>query len=153
MLKKILLGLAAVFVAIQFIRPEKNLSSAPPGKDDFIVRLAPPPEVKALLQNACYDCHSENTRYPWYAEIQPTAWWLKQHIDDGNREFSFSGFGAYSAKKQAKKLSALIDVIGDRTMPLKSYTWIHRDAIFTDAQIKTITTWLEAAQEKLDGEK
>jgi hypothetical protein len=153
MLKKILLGLVALVVVAQFIRPAKNLSPTSPGKDDFIVRLAPPPEVKAMLQNACYDCHSDNTRYPWYAEIQPAGWWLKQHVDDGNREFSFSGFGAYSAKKQAKKLSALIDVIGDRTMPLKSYTWIHRDAIFTDAQIKTLTTWLEAAQEKLDGEK
>ncbi len=153
MLKKILLALALGFVAIQFIRPEKNLSSAPPGKDDLIVRLAPPPEVKQMLQVACYDCHSDNTRYPWYAEIQPAAWWLKQHIDDGNREFSFSGFGAYSAKKQAKKLAAVVDVITDRTMPLKSYTWIHRDAIFTDAQLKTLTTWLTAAQEKLEDEK
>lgn len=153
MLKKILLSLAALFLVAQFIRPAKNVSTTPPGKDDFIVRLAPPPDVKAMLQNACYDCHSDNTRYPWYAEIQPAGWWLKQHVDDGNREFSFSGFGAYSAKKQAKRLSALIDVIGDRSMPLKSYTWIHRDAIFTDAQIKTLTMWLEAAQEKLGEDK
>lgn len=153
MLKKILLGFALLFVAIQFIRPEKNLSSAPPGKDDFIVRLAPPPEISQLLRTACYDCHSDNTRYPWYAEIQPAAWWLKSHIDDGNREFSFSGFGSYSAKKQAKKLAVVIDVVSDRTMPLKSYTWIHRDAIFTDAQLKTLTTWLEAAQDKLADEK
>lgn len=153
MLKKILLGFAALFVAIQFIRPEKNISATPPGKEDFIVRLAPPPEVKQMLVAACYDCHSDNTRYPWYAELQPTAWWLKQHIDDGKREFTFSSFGDYSAKKQATKIEALIDVIKARTMPLPSYTWVHRDAIFTDAQIKTLTTWLEAAQEKLADEK
>jgi hypothetical protein len=152
-LKKLFLGFTAVFVVLQFIRPEKNLSATPPGKDDFIVRLAPPPEVKTMLQNACYDCHSDNTRYPWYAEIQPNGWWLKSHIDDGKREFSFSGFGEYSPKKQATKIEALIDVISSRTMPLPSYTWVHRDAIFTEAQLKTLITWLESAQEKLEDEK
>ena len=153
MVKKTLIGLALVFVAIQFIRPEKNISAAPPGKDDFIVRLAPPPEVKRMLEVACYDCHSDNTRYPWYAEIQPSAWWLKSHIDEGRDNFNFSGFGAYSAKKQAKKLDALIDVISDHSMPLKSYTWIHRDAIFNDSQTKTLTTWLESVRDKLADEK
>jgi hypothetical protein len=153
MLKKIFLGLAALFVVAQFIRPEKNLSSAPPDKDDFVLRFAPPPEVKKLLEAACYDCHSANTHYPWYAEIQPTGWWLKRHVDEGKNEFNFSVFGSYSEKRQVKKMSALIDVISDRTMPLPSYTWIHRDAIFTEAQIKTLTTWLEAQQEKLGGEK
>ena len=153
LVKKLFLGSTAVFVVLQFIRPEKNVSAEPPDKDDFIVRLEPPPEVKKMLQVACYDCHSDNTRYPWYAEIQPGGWWLKQHIDDGKRELTFSSFGAYSAKKQAKKLSAIVDEIGGRTMPLKSYTWIHRDAIFTDAQLKTLTTWLEGVQEKLADEK
>jgi len=153
LVKKLFLGSTAVFVVLQFIRPEKNISAAPPDKDDFIVRLAPPPEVKQMLQVACYDCHSDHTRYPWYAEIQPSGWWLKQHIDDGKREFTFSGFGAYSAKKQAKKIEAIIDVVSARTMPLPSYTWIHRDAIFTDAQLKTLATWLEGVQEKLADEK
>ncbi|MCX6956168.1 MAG: heme-binding domain-containing protein [Verrucomicrobia bacterium] len=153
MVKKILLGLGLVLLVIQFVRPAKNLSSTPPGKEDFIVALAPPPEIKQMLQVGCYDCHSDNTRYPWYAEIQPSGWWLKQHIDDGKREFNFSTFGEYSAKKQGKKVEAIIDVVTDRSMPLKSYTWIHRDAIFTDAQIKALTTWLEGVQEKLGEEK
>jgi hypothetical protein len=153
MLKKILLGLLLVVVVMQFIRPAKNISTTPPGKDDFLVLLAPPPEVKKLFEIGCYDCHSNNTRYPWYAEIQPTGWWLKQHVDDGQREFNFSAFGTYTVKRQKAKLEALSDVISDRSMPLKSYTWIHRDAIFTDAQVKTLTTWLEAAQDKLDEEK
>jgi hypothetical protein len=153
MVKKILLGLLALFVIAQFIRPAKNISTTPPDKDDFLVRLAPPADVKQMFEIACYDCHSVNTRYPWYAEIQPSGWWLKQHIDDGKNEFNFSTFGGYSAKKQAAKLGALVDVITDRTMPLPSYTWIHRDAIFTDAQIKTLTTWLAAQQEKLEDAK
>ena len=153
MVKKILFGFAAVFVVIQFIRPEKNISTRPPGKDDFAVRLAPPSEIKHLFEVACYDCHSDNTRSPWYADIQPTGWWLKSHIDDGQAAFNFSAFGSYSAKKQAKKIDTLIDVISDRSMPLNSYTWIHRDAVFTDAQIKTITTWLESAQGKLAEDK
>lgn len=153
MVKKILLGFAVLFLALQLIRPTKNISTTPPGKDDFIVRLAPPPEVKQLLQTGCYDCHSNNTRYPWYAEIQPGGWWLRKHIDDGNREFSFSAFGSHSIKKQSARIDAMIDVISDHSMPLKSYTWIHRDAVFTDAQVKLLTTWLAAAQEKLEDEK
>lgn len=153
MVKKILLGLLAVFLVLQCIRPAKNISSAPPGKDDFLVRLAPPPEVKQMIFAACYDCHSHNTRYPWYAEIQPAGWWLKSHVDDGLREFNFSTFGEHSVKKQSSKLDAMIDVISDRSMPLKSYTWIHRDAIFTDTQIKTLTAWLEATRDKLEDSK
>jgi len=153
MVKKILLGLGLLFVVLQFIRPEKNVSSVPPGKEDFLVRLTPPPEVRHLLEVGCYDCHSDNTRYPWYANLQPAGWWLKSHIDDGKRELNFSSFGDYSAKKQAKKIDVILDVVGDRSMPLKSYTWIHRDAVFTDAQIKALTTWLEGVQEKLADDK
>lgn len=153
MLKKILIGLFVLFVAIQFIRPEKNLSAAPPAKDDLLVSLGAPPEVKHLMEIGCYDCHSSNTRYPWYAEVQPVGWWVKRHIDDARHEFNFSIFGSYSTKKKKTRLDDLSDAIKDRSMPLKSYTWIHRDAIYTEAQIKTLTDWIAAAQDKLDDEK
>ncbi len=153
MLKRILLGVAIVGGVMQFFRPEKNISPTPPDKDDLLVALAAPANVKQMLQVACYDCHSSTTRYPWYAEIQPLGWWLRRHIDDGKLEFNFSAFGTYSAKRQKAKLETMADVVKDRSMPLKSYTIIHRDAIFDDAQVAKITKWLEAAQEKLDEEK
>lgn len=148
MVKKILLGLLVLALAVQFYRPEKNLSAAP-AKTDLLVLHPAPAEVKQLLQVGCYDCHSDHTRYPWYAEIQPLGWWLAQHIRDGKRELNLSAFGDLSPKRQASKLEEMVDLIERREMPLKSYTITHRDAVFTDAQIKQLNGWLEALRDKV----
>ena len=151
--KRILLGSLLVLFAIQFVRPAKNISSTPPGKDDMIVRFAPPPEVRRMLEVGCYDCHSNTTRYPWYSQIQPTAWWLAKHITDGKNQLNFSEFAGYSTHDQLEKLDSLVDELDHRTMPLKSFTWIHRDAIFTDAQIKAFDQWAEGVREKIEADK
>ena len=155
--KKILsrLGLVLVlaFLALQFVRPAKNISSVPPGKDDLIVAHRPPDDVKRLLQVACYDCHSNHTRYPWYAEIQPLGWWLADHVADGKAELNLSEFGALSPKRQGSRIDAMIDETAERHMPLPSYTWAHRDAKLTDAQIKRLTDWLEELREKVAPEE
>jgi len=148
MVKKILLGLLVVVLGVQLVRPEKNLSPTRP-KTDFLVQHPAPPEVKRLLEVGCYDCHSDNTRYPFYAEIQPLGWWLAQHVRDGKRELNFSAFGELSPKKQGSKLEEIMDVIQNRSMPLKSYTITHRDAIYTDAQVKQINDWLDAVRAKV----
>ena len=150
-LKKISLGLAVALVAIQFVRPEKNLAVPAPfaGKDDITALYPPPPDVRQTLAVACYDCHSDRTRYPWYANVQPLAWWLDNHIRDGKRQLNFTAFGALPPKRQAKKLDALLDEVQDRAMPLPSYTWAHRDAKLTDAQIKAFAAWVDSIQEKL----
>jgi hypothetical protein len=153
MLKKILLGLAVIFVVLQFIRPAKNISLAPPAKEDFLVAHSPPPELRHLIQVACYDCHSNNTHYPWYAGIQPVGWWLANHIDDGVDHLDLSHFGDYSEKKQGYRLDAMIDEITNRTMPLKSYTWIHRDARLSDDQVKRLADWLQAERDKLPADE
>ncbi len=151
---KIFLGLAAVFLVLQAFRPTRNLSPTAPfsGKDDITVLYPPPPAVKQILATACYDCHSNQTRYPWYAEVQPVSWWLAGHIRDAKRELNFAEFGVYPQKRQVKKLEALCDEVRDRTMPLKSYTFIHRDAKLTDAQIKALCDWAEGIQDKIAGE-
>jgi hypothetical protein len=152
MLKKILLGLVLVVVALQFVRPEKNLGAGA-SKTDLLTLHPAPTEVKQMLQVGCYDCHSDHTRYPWYAEVQPLGWWLAQHVRDGKRELNLSAFGELTKKRQATKLEEMVDVIGRREMPLKSYTLTHRDAVFTDAQIKQITTWLEELRDKVAPEE
>ncbi len=149
---KVLLGLAAVFLVIQAFRPMKNLSAAVPftGKDDITALHPPSPEVSQILATACYDCHSNHTRYPWYAEIQPVGWWLADHIKDARRELNFSEFGTYPTKRQLKKLEAVCDEVRDRTMPLKSYTFIHRSARLTDAQVAALCQWAEDAHDRID---
>jgi len=151
---KILLGLAVVFVALQAFRPARNISATAPftGKDDITVLYPPPPAARQILATACYDCHSNQTRYPWYAEVQPVAWWLASHITEAKGELNFAEFGTYPRKRQMKKLESLVDEVRDRTMPLKSYTFIHRDAKLTDAQITALSAWAESIQDKIAGE-
>ncbi len=146
--QRIFLGGLIVFAAIQFIRPAKN--DAPAGPDDLAVKFPPPPEVKRMLETACYDCHSNHTRYPWYAQVQPTGWWLARHINDGKGALNFSEFGSYTAHRQAKKLQAISDEVTEHSMPLKSYTWIHRDAIFSEPQIKMLADWADSLAEKIE---
>lgn len=148
MLKKILLGCLVVLVAAQFVRPDKNLSAVI-SANDITLKHAVPNQVKSILQRACYDCHSNQTYYPWYAEVQPAAWWLDRHIKDGKRHLNFSEFGAYPAKRAGKKLTEVADEVEHRDMPLKSYTWMHPEARLTPAEIKLLTDWAENLSQEI----
>jgi mono/diheme cytochrome c family protein len=148
MIKKAFLVLVAVFLIIQLIRPAKNLSPAP-DPQDITTKVAVPAEVQRVFSKACYDCHSDHTRYPWYAEVEPVGWWLASHIHDGKRHLNFSEFGAFNAKAAERKLKQIARNVDNRAMPLPSYTWIHRDAILTDAEIKLIDDWVEAARTQI----
>jgi len=142
----LLVVLVVALVAIQFIRPPLNMSDAAPGPDDFIVKYAPPLHVAAMLRNACYDCHSNRTRYPWYNRVQPVAWWLASHVNDGKRSLNFSTFGKYDAKRQAKKLDQIADQVTEREMPLSSYTWIHTDARLSDKDRSELSDWIDGLE-------
>lgn len=146
---KILLGLVVILLAIQFIRPAKNLGPAEPGPHDLTNLYATPPEVKAILAKACYDCHSDHTRYPWYAEVQPVGWWLANHIKDGKRHLNFSQFSSYSANRADHKLGGAIREVRDDDMPLSSYTWIHRDADLTEAEATILTDWFASVRKQV----
>ncbi len=142
MIKKIIAGLVVLLAAAQFVRPARNLSAAA-GPDDLAARHPVPARVLAMLQRACYDCHSNNTGYPWYAEVQPVRWWLDSHVNDGKRHLNFSEFGAYSAKRAGKKLEQITDEVEQHDMPLRSYTWVHREARLTPEEIKLLAAWAD----------
>ena len=142
MFKKILLGGVVLLVAAQFVRPEKNLSTSI-SPNDITLKHAVPAEVKTMLARACYDCHSNQTHYPWYAEVQPFAWWLDHHIQDGKRHLNFSEFATYPTKRAAKKLNQIADEVEQQEMPLKSYTRGHPEARLTPAEIKALVAWAE----------
>lgn len=148
MLKKIFLVLGLVFIGIQFVRPAKNLSPAPsPG--DLTALHPTPPAVKQLLSVACYDCHSNHTRYPWYAEVQPLGWWLAGHVREGKTELNFSEFRSYDPKKAARKLEMALDEVDGRKMPLPSYLLTHGDARLSDAQVKLLSDWFDETRERI----
>lgn len=131
--KKILLTIAVLFVAIQFIQPARNKNGQVlPTDISKIYSL--PQNVQVVLKTACYDCHSNNTNYPWYVNIQPVGWIMARHIKQGKEELNFSEFGGYSSRRQANKLKSVENSIKDGDMPLSSYTLIHKNARLLQAE-------------------
>lgn len=142
MLKKIIYVLIAALVIIQFIRPAKNVAAGP-FPNDISTKFAVNDNVASILKEACYDCHSNNTKYPWYAEVQPVAWWLADHVNEGKSELNFSEFAGYTAKRQRKKFNEIMDEVKEGKMPLKSYTVIHTKAKLTEEQKNALYKWCE----------
>jgi|SRR5882724_8230416 len=145
----VLLGLLAIFIAIQFVRPTKNLG-AMSGPNDLMVKYPPPPAVRQVLEGACYDCHSNHTRYPWYANVQPAAWWMAAHVNDAKDTLNFSEFGGYSTKRMLRKLDMCGDEVASRDMPLASYRIIHAEARLTPGQIKLLNDWFDDLHDRID---
>lgn len=122
---KIFLILALVaLVFIQFIRPEKN-NEGYKSVASFEAETKPSEQVAAILKESCYDCHSNQTRYPWYAEVAPFSLWLNDHIVDGKKHFNVSAWQEYTVKKKEHKLEELVEMVEQEEMPLKSYAFIH----------------------------
>lgn len=147
-LKRLLLVLLLVFVVLQFFRPAKNISTGT-GPDDISTRYAVPADVQSILRRSCYDCHSNNTVYPWYAEVQPVGWWLSNHIKEGKRELNFSTFAAYSIRKQYNKLREVADLVKDGAMPLSSYTLIHKNAVLDEGQKLLLYNWVQSVRDTI----
>ena len=149
MIKKLLLVLLIILVVIQFIKPKKNIHPGPEPAD--ISTLYPvPANVDSILVVACKDCHSNNTRYPWYNNIQPVAWFLANHVTDGKRSFNLNEFATYPVARQYDKIEEIKKQIDKGEMPLSSYTLIHKDAVLSDAQKNTIINWSESIRKQME---
>jgi len=146
-LKRILIGLLLVFIVLQAFRPAKNQSGDI--SKDISTNFVVPENVKVILAKACNDCHSNTTRYPWYAEIQPVSWWLGNHIKDGKRHLNFNEFSGYRIARQYKKLEECIEQVKEGDMPLPSYTIIHKNAILTEAEKQTLYNWCEVLRDSI----
>jgi hypothetical protein len=148
MLKKIMYVLLGALVLIQFFHPEKNQSSIP-YPNDITTKYPVPATVQDVLKRSCYDCHSNNTAYPWYNNLQPVAWWLKNHVDEGKREINFNEFATYEPKKARRKLHEVAEQVEEGEMPLTSYTLIHKDAILDPAQKKIVADWAKSLRDSI----
>ena len=147
-IKKILLVLLIAFVGIQFVPTDRN-ESAIVSENDFIQFHKVPKNLANLLQNSCYDCHSNNTKYPWYNRIAPVNWMLAEHIQEGKKELNFSIFGALTPRKQKSKLKSIISHINNGEMPLSSYTLIHSEAILSKNEKSGLESWLNELRDNL----
>lgn len=140
MIRKILIFLLVALIVIQFIHPKKNMADGP--QPNYIGNaFGIPADVKNILAKACNDCHSNNTRYPWYSKFQPFHWWHNDHITSGKREINFDEYTNRSLRYQYHKMEETIEMIEDGKMPIKSYKWTHKDARLTDEQKNKIIAW------------
>ncbi len=137
-----------IFISIQFIRPERNISNQIL-QTDVSNTFNIPRNVYTLLKNACYDCHSNNTNYPWYSNIQPVGWFLAGDIKNGKSKINFSEFGALSLRRQISKLRGIETQIKNGTMPLSSYQLMHKEAQLTEKQKGLLIDWLQKTKESL----
>lgn len=137
--------LIIVLVAMQFLQPDKNDG----GYESIAVFKAdtnPSEEVFSILKTHCFDCHTNQTKYPWYAEIAPISYWLADHVNEGKDEFNMSNWEAYSVKKKDHKLEELAEEVEEGEMPLDSYTWIHGNISKTDKEL--LIQWATLARLK-----
>ncbi len=146
-IKKGLWILILLLVISQFFGPKKNqgnLTSIEP----FLSETNPPEDVKLILKESCYDCHSNYTRYPWYNTITPVNYWLNSHVNEGKKHFNVSNWEGNSTKRKDHKFEELIEMVEAKEMPLSSYTWTHSKAKLTDAQIQSVIDWAKGVRLK-----
>ena len=142
-LKRIVIVMAALFVVLQFIRPPRNSAEAT-STNDITVKYSVPQDVQGILHTSCFDCHSNSTRYPWYAEIQPVGWFLNNDIQNAKHDLNFSEFALYPARRQLAKLNGIIDQVNEDEMPLPNYLTMHHDAKLTQEKKDKLVAWANA---------
>jgi len=150
MFSKILLVLLVILIIIQFVHPSRNISKAEQS-NNIAASYQVPDSVKRILEKACMDCHSNNTRYLWYFKIQPVDWWLTHHIDEGKGELNLDEFTNKPIRYQYNKLEEAEKQVKEGEMPIDSYTWIHKDAILSDQEKSTFINWAESIRNEIKG--
>ena len=141
-------AILAILAIIQFFQPEKNDKVANP-QNDIVFSVEMTSMVKKKLVNACYDCHSEMTIYPFYNRVAPISWILARHIREGKEQLNFSAWATYDKKKQIKLLNEICEVITNGEMPLKGYVMMHGKAVINEKELEEICTWTEQAAEQV----
>lgn len=142
-LKRIVLSLILVLVGLQLITTRTNQSTMV-SSTDFVKTYQVPEDIGHIIYTSCYNCHSNNTIYPWYSKVQPIGWFLENHIKKGKEELNFSEFGTYSARKQTSKLKSMAGQIENGEMPIASYTFIHREARLSQEDKNILIDYLNA---------
>lgn len=144
-IKRFLVLALIAFIVMQFIRTDKN-EGGYESLATFLAETKPTPVVAATLQSACYDCHSNQTKYPWYNGIAPINYWIADHVEEGKDHLNFSEWGSYSVKRKDHKLEEVAEEVEKGEMPLDEYTWTHGDATLSEQQIKELMQWVSAAR-------
>ena len=146
-MKKVLVIVLVAFIIIQFFPIDKTNPPLTPGMD-FIKIKNTPPETAKLIRASCYDCHSNESVYPWYSSIAPSSWFLKNNIDNGRKHLNFSTFATYDVKRQINKLDECIEMIEKDNMPIESYLLMHSEAKLSPKQKQELISYFKAMKEE-----
>jgi hypothetical protein len=142
------LGVGSIlFVGIQFIAPPEN--HACHFENDIKNLYSIPYEVNTILNTSCFNCHSNNTNYPWYTRIQPVRWWITGHIADGKKKLNFSNFASYDTKTQFSRFKEIEKNIKAGAMPLPSYLTTHPEGVLSEEQKSTLINWAKTMQDSM----
>ena len=140
-IKKGLWIIPGILLLMQLIRIDKSSPPIDPSVD-FEPVVKPPEDVMEILKSACYNCHSNETRYPWYSNVAPVSWWLKHHVNEAREHFDFSTLGQFKGAQLAEILADASEVVESGEMPLKSYTWMHPEARLSTEQRNRLVQWM-----------
>ena len=134
-MKRVLIAFLIIFGLMQVIQVDKENFPIDKNKE-----LKAPQEIMTMLQTSCYDCHSNQTNYPWYSNIAPLSWVISTHVKDGRQAVNYSNWEDYTPEEKKKKLEATYRTVY-AVMPLSSYLWFHSEADLTKEQRKQIREW------------
>lgn len=147
-LKIILIVAVVLFAGIQAIRPARTNPAVDESQTIF-ARTQMTPEVAAILNRSCNDCHSNKTVWPWYTNVAPVSWWLTNHVNEGRQNLNYSEWGRLNTDRQDRKLRQICDEVEDGVMPLSSYLPMHPQARLSDGDKKTLCDWTAAERQRL----
>lgn len=134
--------LALVFLGAQAYRPDRT-NPAVDERQTLRANTQLTPEVAAIFERSCKDCHSNETTWPWYSHVSPVSWFLKNHIEEGRRELSFSEWATYAKRKRERKLHEICEQVESGNMPLSSYLPLHPSARLSDDDKRRICEWTQ----------
>jgi hypothetical protein len=135
--------LAISFLAIQLVPVHRENPPVDPAKTIFATATVPA-NIHAIVQRSCKDCHSNETRWPWYSKVAPVSWLVANDVKEARHELNFSEWGTYSEKRKDHKLEEICDQVRDGGMPDAKYTWIHRDAKLGQEERSAVCAWTES---------
>ncbi|MFP8895844.1 MULTISPECIES: heme-binding domain-containing protein [Chryseobacterium] len=140
--KKIVFWTLVAFALIQFF-PVDRVNKPVDSAVNFVDSRKSPEKVRALLKNACYDCHSNETVYPKYAFIAPISWSVKSHVNEGREHLNFSTWGTYNKDLKENMLTKSIQTIQNKTMPMPGYIVYHKEANLSEAERALLIQYFE----------
>jgi hypothetical protein len=148
-LKVLLIAIVVLIIGVQFARPARTNPPVDESQTIF-ARTQMPPQVAAIINRSCADCHSNKTEWPWYSNVAPVSWFVTGHVNDGRKVMNLSEWAKLDRDRQDRRLRQICDQVEDGNMPLSSYTPMHPRARLSDGDKKTLCDWTDAERERLE---